>query len=440
MRVLQLTDLYHPSIGGVETYVATLSRELVRLGHTVTVVTIQPGDQPADEVIDQVRVIRIPSWSQKLTRFYADSARPFPPPVPDPGAVAALRRIIRDERPDVVHSHSWLNYSFFPLYKSGKGPAHVVTLHDYGMACARKTLMRPGQVEQCAGPRLTRCLSCAPEQYGAAKGSVITVALRASRPLHRRVDRYLTVSAAAADGSRAALPRDAPVIPHLPLVSDDLLSLARDTPRPGFLPSTEYLMFAGALAPHKGIHVLLAAHRKMRNRLPLVLLGAPRPDTPATDGPDVITVRNVPHPQVMASWLRASIAVVPSVWHETLGFVAVEAMIAGCPVVASDVGGLREVVQDGSTGRLVPAGDADALAEALDSLTEQAELRKRLGEAAAERARLFGARNVVPRIVEVYEDALRDRSLFLALILPDCLEGRHASDNRGRGGAEWPGQ
>jgi len=120
-------------------------------------------------------------------------------------------------------------------------------------------------------------------------------------------------------------------------------------------------------------------------------------------------VRNVPHPQVMASWRRASVAVVPSVGNEALGLVAVEAMIAGCPVVASGVGGLREVVQHGVTGLLVPPRDPGALAEAIDTLLDEPELRKRLGEAAAERTSRLGARTVVPRIIEVYEDALRSR-------------------------------
>lgn len=410
MRIMQLTDFYHPLIGGVESYVATLSKELIRLGHTALVVTIQPGGQPDEETIDGVRVIRIKSLSQNLSRFYSDTSRPFHPPAPDPGAVAALHRIVRREQPDVVHSHSWLNYSFFPLYNGKKGPAHVVTLHDYGMTCARKTLIRSGRTEQCSGPGLGRCLSCAPEQYGLLKGSVITMSLRASRSLGHRADRYLTVSQAAADGSRAALPVGAEVIPHPPMVPDDLLQIAQEVPRPEFLPVGDgFLMFAGALSPHKGIDILLAAYRKMRNKRPLVLLGMPRHDTPPIDDPDITLIHNVPHPQVMASWIRASVAVVPSVWHEALGLVAVEAMTAGSPVVASDVGGLREVVHHGATGLLVPPGDADALARALDELLDDPDILKRMGAAASERSRQFGARNAVPRIVEIYEDAVRGR-------------------------------
>ena len=62
------------------------------------------------------------------------------------------------------------------------------------------------------------------------------------------------------------------------------------------------MLFAGALGLHKGVEVLLAAHRKMRNKVPLVLLGTPRHDTPPIDDPDITVVHNVPHPQVMASW------------------------------------------------------------------------------------------------------------------------------------------
>jgi len=410
MRILQLTDLYSPLIGGVESHVATLSKELVRLGHTAVVVTIQPGGLPEEETIDGVRVIRIRSWSQNLTGLYSDTSHPFHPPAPDPGAVAALRRIIQQEQPTVVHSHSWLNYSFFPLYDAHKGPAHLVTLHDYGMACPRMTLKRSGHPGQCSGPGIARCLSCTPEQYGLLKGSMITMAMRATRFLQHRADRYLAVSAAAAAGARGILPADAKITLHPPMVSDDLLRIAQETPRPDFLPDDDgFLMFAGALALHKGIDVLLAAHRRMRHQVPLVLLGTRRHDTPRIDDRNITVVYDVPHPQVMASWIRASIAVVPSVWHEVLGFVAVEATIVGCPVVASDVGGLRELVEHGSNGFLVPPGDPDALAAALDDLLDDPELRKLMGEASRARTRQIGARNVVPGIVEVYEDALRGR-------------------------------
>jgi glycosyltransferase involved in cell wall biosynthesis len=428
MHILQLSDFYRPIIGGLERHVETLSRELVRLGHTVTVVTLQTSDAPAEEILDGVHIIRIRGWSGGRTAFHADASRPFHPTVPDPGAMAALRKVVQQEHPDVVHSHSWLQYSYFPLHHSHRGPAHVVTLHDHGLACAKKTfqhvtrrlassadvpasdLSATGVSRPCSGPRLAKCLACAPEQYGVVKGTAITTGLRASRVLHGRADCYIAISTALADASRSALPpgREIVVIPTM--VPDHLSALAWSTLRPEFLPSEDdYLMFVGALGRHKGVDVLLEARRRMRNRPPLVLIGTPRADTPLIDDPGILVAHNIPSAQVMAAWRRASVAVVPSVIREGMGQVAIEAMLVGRPVVASDLGGLRDVVEDKITGLMVPPADPGALAAALDSLLDDPEARKRMGDAGRLRARQFEAAVVVPRVVEIFEEVLRRR-------------------------------
>jgi glycosyltransferase involved in cell wall biosynthesis len=425
MHVLELTDFYRPVIGGLERHVETFSRELIRLGHTVTVVTLRTGDHPAEETLDGVRVIRIRGWSGGWPALHADAARPFHPTVPDPGAVAALRRVVEQERPAVVHSHSWLQYSYFPLYHARRGPAHVVTLHDYGLSCPKKTLHYvprrlvnsdggPSATElgrPCSGPRLAKCLACAPEQYGVLKGAAITTGLRASRILHGRADRYIAISRAVADGSRHALSRRSEIVVVPTMVPNNLIALAESTARPAFLPPEDgYLMFVGALGRHKGVDVLLEAWRRLRHRPPLVLIGTPRADTPPIDDPGVVVARDVHSAQVMASWMRASVAVVPSVWHEPMGQVAIEAMLAGLPVIASDVGGLRDVVEHGVTGLTVPPGDPGALASALDTLLDDPDRRRRMGEKGRRHARQFEAAAVAPRVVEVFEDVLRRRA------------------------------
>lgn len=428
MHIVQLTDFYRPVIGGLERHVETLSRELISTGHSVTVVTLKTGGQPAEEIIDGVRIIRIRGWSTGLTAFHADAGRPFHPTMPDPGAMAALRRVVQRERPDIVHSHSWLGYSYFPQHHARRGPAHVVTLHDYGLACPKKTLQYSGRrvstgaddlpgrpapniSQPCPGPRLPKCLGCAPGQYGLLKGIAVTTGLRASRVLHGRADWYIAVSTAVADGSRPVLPDNSRVVVVPTMVPNGLPALARSTPRPEFLPPEDgYLMFVGALGRHKGVDVLLDARRRMRNRPPLVLIGTPQSDTPRLNDPGVIIARNIPSAQVMASWIRASAAVVPSVWNEPMGQVAIEAMLAGRAVVASDVGGLRDVVTHGVTGLRVPPGDPGALAVALDSLLEDPEEQRRLGEAGRVHARQFEAAAVGRRVVKVFEDAILSRA------------------------------
>jgi glycosyltransferase involved in cell wall biosynthesis len=429
MHILQLTDFYRPVIGGLERHVETLSRELVRLGHTVTVVTLQTGDDPAEETVDGVRVVRIRGWSSSLTALHADAGRPFHPTCPDPGVARILQRIIREERPAVVHSHSWLQYSYFPLHHERRGPAHIVTLHDYGMACARKSLQHAtrrsvksvsscGPEPQegdpslpCSGPHLRKCLACAPAQYGALKGAVITMGLRASRVLHGRADRYVAISKAVADGSRYALPSRFEILVVPTMVPNHLPALAESTARPTFLPAEDgYLMFVGGLDRHKGVDVLLEARRRMRNRPPLVLIGASRAESPRIHEPGVILARNVPSSQVMASWMRSSVAVVPSVWSEPMGQVAIEAMLVGRPVVASNVGGLPDIVEHGTTGLLLPPGDPGALAAALDRLLDDPGTMRRMGEMGRQRARQFEVASVAPRVLELFEDALLERA------------------------------
>lgn len=386
----------------------TLSKEFVRLGHEVTVVTLRIGDRPAEEWVDGIRVVRVASWSGRLRPLYRDATKPFHPTVPDPGAVAALRSVVRETRPDIVHSHSWLQYSYLPLHTTGAAHGHVVTLHDYGLGCAKKTYQH--RAAPCTGPGLAKCVNCASREYGPVKGVMLSAGLRASRGLYRRADAYIAISSAVATAARAVLPArtDLCVVPSM--VPDDMEELARTTPRPGFLPERDgYLLFVGALGPHKGLDVLLEAHRRLRRRVPLVLIGTPRADTPSTLGPDVIMARDIPSAQVMAAWRHASIGVVPSVWQEPLGQVAVEAMLAGRPVVASDVGGLRDVVSDPRTGVLVPPGDPGALATALDTLLADPALRARMGAEGRERAARFTVGAVTPGVLDVFDRVLRRR-------------------------------
>mgnify|MGYP000997476360 CR=1 FL=1 len=94
----------------------------------------------------------------------------------------------------------------------------------------------------------------------------------------------------------------------------------------------------------------------------------------------------VAHDQMPALYARAAVCAVPSVWEEPFGLVAVEAMAAGRPVVASRTGGLARIVADGETGLLTPPGDAAALADALARLLDDPALRARLGAAGRARA------------------------------------------------------
>jgi D-inositol-3-phosphate glycosyltransferase len=102
----------------------------------------------------------------------------------------------------------------------------------------------------------------------------------------------------------------------------------------------------------------------------------------------------------------AEAVVVPS-QYESFGMVALEAMACGTPVVASQVGGLAFLVQDGVTGFTVPTSDPIALAERLTALINDSGLRQRMGAEAAAFARDYGWDVIAKQVVELYEEVLK---------------------------------
>jgi glycosyltransferase involved in cell wall biosynthesis len=163
-----------------------------------------------------------------------------------------------------------------------------------------------------------------------------------------------------------------------------------------------HVLFAGRLSKEKGVRELVAATRGM----PLVVAG---------DGPLRDEVRGglgmVPHDELLRLYERAAVVVCPS-HREGYGVVCAEAMAYGRPVVASAVGGLRDLVVDDETGILVPPGDVEALRNALERLLHDPALRRRLGEAGRRRAlEQLSWDRAVRSIVDAYEDAARSERI-----------------------------
>jgi len=166
-----------------------------------------------------------------------------------------------------------------------------------------------------------------------------------------------------------------------------------DAPPDGLPP--KYLLFAGRVAPNKGLPLLLDAISLVpaAERMPLVLMGRDwglrgRLDEQAQRLGIAGSVRWLGHVPDRAAYRavvrRATALVLPSEW-EAFGLVLLEAMAAGTPVVATAVGGVPEVLDGGRAGRLVPYGDASALAGALRAVvgspSETENLRRRASEA-----------------------------------------------------------
>lgn len=421
MRILMVSQFYRPTVGGQERVVEDLSSELIARGHHVAVVALQQGGLPAVSEVAGVRVYRIESTAARFFPGYSDPERPHAPPAVDPKAMAELRRVLELEQPDIVHGHDWLIHSFLPL-KRRDGPGLVVTLHDHSLVCANKRLIRGSSA--CSGPGPAKCLRCSASHYGLAKGTAITVGNWVMSAAERAlVDLFLPVSQVVADAARLRGGTDRHrVIPNfLPETADG----ADEGQGLSGLPR-KFILFAGDVSRDKGVDVLLQAHLLLEDAPPLVLVGrvvdrqiladavgverASRPELLAAPIGNVRAVGAQPHEVVLDAFRRCTVAVVPSLMHEAFGLVALEAMSAGRPVIASNIGGLRDIISDDKDGILVEPGDAQALHAALTRVLGDANLRRRLRTAGKRRAGDFAADRIVPQVEQAYEEVLANRA------------------------------
>lgn len=413
MRILMLAQFYHPIIGGEERYVYDLSHQLVSRGHDVAVATLRLPETPEYAVEDGVRVYRIRSTTQSLPFLYKETARQHLPPAPDPSAMRALKEVVKRERPAIVHAHNWIVHSYVPL--SGKSGARLVlSLHDYGLVCAKKTLLYHGA--PCSGPAYWKCIGCAREQYGWAKGAITVTGVRTRRHAeHAAVDLFLPVSNAVASGCGLVQVK-APyrVIPNF--VPDDLVDdhnqQSRNAATPEIdtylarLPQEPYILFVGDQTYQKGVPVLLEAYSRLKDAPPLVLIGRQFEEVSYKRSPGVMQLGLWPHEAVIEAWRRSMLGVLASVSDEPFGIAIIEAMAAGKPVVVSRAGGLADIVLHEQTGLLVKPSDPEDLARALQRLISDPELRARMGQEASRRAENYKVSNVVPHIEQAYQDVL----------------------------------
>jgi glycosyltransferase involved in cell wall biosynthesis len=154
-------------------------------------------------------------------------------------------------------------------------------------------------------------------------------------------------------------------------------------------PDQRHLVFVGRLVTEKGIWILLEAFQRQTTADLLVIVGegplfAPLRKVISEQGLEqrVSLVGYVPPDHLREILIECSLMIVPSIWQEPLGLVVLEGLACGVPVVASAVGGIPEMIDQGRNGLLVPASDSGALAAAIDGILGNPELYGRMRKAA----------------------------------------------------------
>jgi glycosyltransferase involved in cell wall biosynthesis len=400
LRALIVTDYYRPLIGGSIRSVELLARHLTERGHTVAIATSWQAGFPALETRDGLQVYRVRDLSSRMRWVSEDPYKHNPPPFADPEAAWHLRRVVKDFKPDLVHSYGWISHSM-AVGLLGTDTPFLLSARDYGNVCAVGTLVRKGEL--CSGPAPGKCLDCARDRYGTPKGVAAVAGVYAAGPLLRRkvsalhavshfvarvMDRFLHVPG-----------KPATVIPNF---HEEERGEVPDPETMGQLPADPFILFVGGFREIKGIYELFEAYESLAGPPPLVLVGTMMTDSPKEFPASATVITDVPHATVMAIWERALFGVLPTKAPEALGNVVHEAMSKGRAMIGTRPGGQEDMIEDGETGLLVPGGDAPALGAAMARLIEDRGLRERIEVKARERARAFTPEVVMPQIERLY--------------------------------------
>ena len=360
LRVSLLTREYPPEVyGGAGVHVTYLARELAPLVDLT--VHCQGADRP-DAVAHR-------PWD-----LLADANQALQVISTDLSMTAALS--LTGDDAQLVHSHTWYANLGGHLAAMLYGIPHVMTMHSLEP-------LRPWKAEQLGGGYR---LSSWCERVSADSAAAVV---------------------AVSDGMRADIMTAYPEIPaerirvirngidtteyHPDPATDVLERYGIDLRRP-------YVIFVGRITRQKGVPVLLRAASGLDPRAQLVLC-AGQADTPeleaevtglvdglrASRSGVVWIPEMLPKREVIQLLTHAMVFAIPSI-YEPLGIVNLEAMACGTAVVGSRTGGIPEVVADGQTGLLVPPGEPESLAEALNALIRDPDRAAAMGQAGRKRA------------------------------------------------------
>lgn len=383
MRVL-LVHNYYQQPGGEDQIFAAESVMLEKHGHRVFRYTVH---NDRIKGMNFLTLARFTLWNKTIAR--------------------ELRETIRKVRPDVIHFHNTFPLISPAAYYAARaeGIPVVQTLNNYRLLCPNALFFRDGRVcEDCMGKFVPwpGVLHACYRESRAATGVTVAMLLvhRALRTWNLMVDVYI---AAMTEFVRQKFIQGG--IPEAKIVVKPNFV----DPDPGTVNGQGgYALFVGRLSGEKGVETLLQACRDLAG-LPLKLIG----DGPLLNKAISLSPKSVEvlgrkkHGEILNQMANALFLVMPSKWYEGFPMVIVEAMACGLPVVASRLGAMAEIIEDGRTGLLFEAGNVEDLANKVRWLFEHPEKAETMGRnARAEYEAKYTPERNYQMLMRIYEIAI----------------------------------
>jgi glycosyltransferase involved in cell wall biosynthesis len=317
-----------------------------------------------------------------------------------------VREIIHRTRPDLMHVHNTfplLSPSIYSAAHDEKIPV-VQTLHNFRLLCPSAVLRRDGKVcEDCVGT-LTRWPGVVHACYRGDRGATAVIAAMLTTHAligtwREKVDRFIALS----DFDKEKFVEGGYPIEKI-VVKPNFLS-----EDPGVRSGRgNYALFVGRLSPEKGLNTLREAMRRMPSppRLKIAGQGPSMPADPTGD-PHTEYLGHQTRPQVFDLLAGASMLIMPSEWYEGCPLVIIEAFARGVPVIASRLGTMAEMIEDGVTGLLFAPLDPDALATAMAWAGDHPDEMQAMATRAREQFdRKYSPAQNYARLLEIYNGVL----------------------------------
>lgn len=403
MRILHAHKYFYLR-AGAERYMLGLMERQEREGHVVAPFAMHHKKNMAtpwsDFFVSEVRTERAAAGygaiRQVLRAFWSREAE------------KKMTSMIRVFKPHVVHAHNIYTHLSPSILKScaDAGVPAVMTIHDYGLISANYTLWN-GNKPMKIGE--TGLLKTASTRF--VKGSFLATLVldfivkwhRFRQNYDRHIQKYLVSTQFVKDVLvEHGFDEQKVAVEGLMIHNQPEVVTGDDG----------YVLFVGRLETYKGLQTLLEAMRAFPNTI-LKIAGTGSNEVLFRDlAQDMTNVQFLGFVNGAQLWdlvSRARVSVVPSLWYEPYGFVAVESMSAGTPVIVSDRGGLPELVEDDVSGRIFRAGDANHLKEVLRPFMENENYAQSLGEVAVQRAKQIASPAPhVEKITRHYESLIRE--------------------------------
>ena len=408
MKIL-LVNKFHYIKGGSETYYFGLGELLEKSGHDVIYFSMKDDKNkpcPQEKYFVENVDFNAPMGKFKLMKtalkmLYSREAK------------KKFKKLILDEKPDIIHLNifqSQLTGSIVDVAHKYRIPI-VYTAHDLKSVCPNYQMLNHGEVcEKCLHGKYINCFktSCMKDSRLKSLLATMEADVYKRRKTYRKMDLIITPSEFYKRKIDEAKIADCPVI-HMTNF------LPQGTQYSAVSKVGDYILYFGRLSREKGIITLVEAYSRSNCDLPLYIVGT-GPVKEEVEGKikelsmvDKIKLLGFKSGRELKDIVAASRCVVlPSEWYENGPYSIMEAMAAGKPVIVSNLGGLPELVDDGVTGYIVPAKDAEKLAEAIKKMSDMPSRHLlAMGQAATQKAKfMFDAQKYAREIIEKYGDLL----------------------------------